>query len=292
MFRIKTLNYEFASPYVLGLHDAIPTITFRGAFGYALAQVIAREACVPELAEQVDLYRRFFMPENDGEENSRNHDLARPFELRGFYSREDKRSFILQIQLFGKAIEHEQLFDHVIEVISYMGIGNRHQVCHFEKLRTAETTPEALTPTEHLMVYYLTPCVRLKSGGRIYSDFIPFHVLLPRLIDRLTELDNLYGDGSFEQSWDIGGMKRASRRIADIAEKGVVCRTKRTSSRTKQEMHLKGFQGKALYEGDFTAFLEPLKYLPHVNIGRFNVFGCGWCTLEFQNNNPLMKGAV
>lgn len=287
MFRIKTLNYEFASNKVLALHEAIPTITFRGAFGYALAQVIARDAFVPGLENQVELYRKFFMPENAGEENSRNHDLARPFELRGFYSREDKRSFILQVQLFGKAIEHEHLFDRVIEVISYMGIGNQHQVCHFEKLRTVETTIGDLTPTEHLMIYYLTPCVRLKSGGKIYADFIPFHALLPRLIDRLTELDNLYGNGSFEQEWDIGEMKRKSKEITGIAEKGVVSRTKRRSSRTKQEMYLKGFQGKSLYEGDFTAFLEPLKYLPHVNIGRFNVFGCGWCALEFQHNNPF-----
>ena len=281
MFRIKTLYYEFSSPKVLALHDTIPTITFRGAFGYALAQVIAREACVPGLESQVELYRKFFMPENDGEINSRNHDLARPFELRGFYSRDDKRSFILEVQLFGKAIEHEQLFDRVIEVISYMGIGKQHQVCHFEKLRTFEIEPKELVPTPYLMVYYLTPCVRLKSVGKIYSDFIPFHVLFSRLLDRLTELDNLYGDGSIKQEWDIGEMKRSSRLIAGEAEACLISRTTRTSGRTRQEMHLKGFQGEMLYEGDFSAFLEPLKYLPHVNIGRFNVFGCGWCSLQF-----------
>lgn len=281
MFRIKTLYYEFASPKLLALHPDIPTITFRGAFGYALAQVIARDACVPGLEDQVELYRKFFMPVNEGEENSRNYDLARPFELRGFYSRDDKRSFILEVQLFGKAIEHEQLFDRVVEVISYMGIGKQHQVCHFEKLRTAETNITDLTPTELLMVYYLTPCVRLKSGGRIYDDFIPFHVLLSRLLDRLIELDNLYGDGSFEREWDIVSMKRESRLIAGEAEAGLVSSTTRTSGRTKQEMHLRGFLGKMLYEGDFTAFLEPLKYLSYVNIGRFNVFGCGWCSCQF-----------
>ena len=281
MFRIKTLYYEFASPKLLALHPDIPTITFRGAFGYALAQVIARDACVPGLEDQVELYRKFFMPVNDGEENSRNHDLARPFELRGFYSREDKRSFILEVQLFGKAIEHEQLFDRVIEVISYMGIGNQHQVCHFEKLRSAETTPEEPQGGDRLRVCFLTPCVRLKSGGTLYDDFIPFHALLPRLIDRLTELDNLYGDGGFEREWDIGMMKRESRMIAGSLEAGVVRTTRRVSGRTKQEMHLKGFLGKMLYEGDFTPYLPPLKYLPYVNIGRFNVFGCGWCTLQF-----------
>ena len=282
MFRIKTLNYEFASPKVLALHPDIPTITFRGAFGYALAQVIARDACVSGLEDQVELYRRFFMPVNEGEENSRNYDLARPFELRGFYSRDDKRSFILEVQLFGKAIEHEQLFDRVIEVISYMGIGKQHQVCHFEKLRTAETTPRAVfEASDRLRVCFLTPCVRLKSGGEVYDDFIPFNVLLPRLVDRLTELDNLYGDGEFERDWDIAGMKHESSLIAGSLEAGLVRTTRRVSGRTKQKMHLNGFMGKMLYEGDFRPFLEPLTYLPYVNIGRFNVFGCGWCSMQF-----------
>ena len=84
-------------------------------------------------------------------------------------------------------------------------------------------------------------------------------------------------------------MKRASRLIAGEAEAGLVSQTTRTSGRTKQEMYLKGFQGKMLYEGEFTAFLEPLKYLPHVNIGRFNVFGCGWCSLQFISQKPNLN---
>ena len=284
MFRIRAHYYEFASPEEMGLHHDIPTITFRGAFGYALAQVIAREGCIPGLKSQVELYRRFFMPENDGTEESRNRDLARPFVLRGFYSRPDRRSFILQIILFGIAAEYGTFFDRVVEVMSYMGIGKSHRVCHFEKLNEVEYELPELDATGELRIRFLTPCAKLKQNKKIYEDHIPFHVLIPRLVDRLLELDNLYGDGSFGREWDVAGMKRDSRMIASCVESGGVWQAKRISGRTGQEMFLSGFVGTMQYQGDFRPFLEPLRYLPYVNLGRFNVFGCGWCTIQFLDN--------
>ena len=281
MFEIKALYYEFSSAHDLGLHQEIPTITFRGAFGYALAQVVAREACLPKLESQVAVYRRFFMPQNDGSENSRNHDLARPFVIRGFYSRPDRRCFLLEILLFGKACEHETFFDRVVEVMSYMGIGKYKRICHFEKLNSRALEIPEMEVTDRLAVHFMTPCSRLKHDGRLYEDHIPFNALMPRLVDRLIELDNLYGDRSFAAEWNIAEMKKNSCLIAGSVENGGKYAARRRSGRTKQEMSLSGFLGTMLYEGDFRPFLEPLRYLPYVNIGRFNVFGCGWCTLEF-----------
>ena len=43
------------------LHHELPSITIRGAFGYALAQVIARQAGIPELEDQVALYKEFLL---------------------------------------------------------------------------------------------------------------------------------------------------------------------------------------------------------------------------------------
>ena len=281
MFDIRILNYEFASPGDLGLHSSVPTITFRGAFGYALAQVIARAGCIPSLKSQVELYRRIFMPANDeGSGLSRNQDLARPFALRGFYSRPDGHSFILQILLFGIAAEHEIFFDHVAEVMSYMGIGRENRPCHFEKLGSSRVTPAEPDPCGELLVNFITPCCRMKSDGRVYEEYIPFHVLLPRLVDRIVELDNIYGSGDLEDRWDIGEMKRNSRFIAGEVIDGGVSRSRRVSGRTGQEMSISGFSGRILYTGDFTPFLAPLGFLPHINIGRFNVFGCGWCSMR------------
>ncbi|MBQ8754528.1 MAG: hypothetical protein IJZ19_05810 [Lentisphaeria bacterium] len=281
MFQIKKLFYEFASPQDLGLHKDLPVITFRGAFGYALAQVIARSGCIPALASQVQLYRQFFMPQNSGEYESHNRDLARPFVLRGFYSRPDLRSFILEVVLFGRAIEHEDFFDKVIEVMSYMGIGKNNTVCHFKKLDALSVVLNTQDPTEQLEVKFLTPCAKLKHHGKIFEEYVPFYVLLPRLVDRLIELDNIYGDGSFIQEWDVHAMKHQAQMIAETVVNGGVYLAKRISGRTGQEMNLSGFVGTMLYDGDFKIFREPLCYLPFINLGRFNVFGCGWCTARF-----------
>ena len=170
MFEICKLYYEFSSPEEMGLHHDIPTITFRGAFGYALAQVIARDGCIPELRSQVKLYKQFFMPQNDGLCDSRNLDLARPFILRGFYSRPDKCSFILEVSLFGIAIEYESFFDRVVEVMSYMGIGKNRTVCHYEKLNKVYLKPTLPEVTDLLQVFFLTPCVRLKHKGQIFEE--------------------------------------------------------------------------------------------------------------------------
>lgn len=281
MFQIRRIYYEFSSAADLGLHEAIPTITFRGAFGYALAQVIAREACIPSLRSQVALYRKFFMPQNDGEYESRNLDLARPFVMRGFYSRPDKQSFILEILLFGAALEYETFFDKVVEVMASMGIGKEKRECHFQKIHSENIELTEPVLTEHLEVLFLTPCVRLKRDGKIYEHEIPFYVLIPRLIDRLVEIDNLYGDGSFAKDWDIYSMKKSSEKIAGSLHSGGAFRSVRKSGRTGQKMILKGFFGKMLYCGDFTPYAEVLKYLPYINLGRFNVFGCGWCNIKF-----------
>lgn len=281
MFQIKRIYYEFASPLDMGLHEEIPTITFRGAFGYALAQVIARDACIPVLKSQVALYRKFFMPQNNGDCESRNLDLARPFILRGFYSRPDKQSFILEILLFGVAVEYESFFDKVVNVMAMMGIGKHKNVCNFQKIHSEFIVIPEREMTEQLEVSFLTPCVKLKRNGRIFEDDIPFYALMPRLLDRVLELDSLYGDNTFIREWDVERMKKECGEIASSIVAGGPFHTVRKSGRTGQEMYLRGFHGKMLYTGDFSIYGEVLNYLPLINLGRFNVFGCGWCSMQF-----------
>ena len=278
---IRQLRYEFSYPGEIHLHHGVPTITFRGAFGYALAQVIAREAHIPEFRSQLDLYRKIFTPDNDGTENSRNYDLARPFILRGWYSRPDRRSFILDVHLFGCAGEYESFFDKVIEVISFMGIGSRNQVCHLEKLLSRPIIPASMELTKTLKVHYLTPCSRLKSGGEIFYDQIPFYAMFARLADRLLELDHLYGSGTVFTEEESFRLKKLSREISWERQSGGCYHTERRSGRTRQTMRLDGFQGEMLYRGDFTELDAYLRYLPYINLGRFNVFGCGWCEMKY-----------
>ena len=100
----------------------------------------------------------------------------------------------------------------------------------------------------------------------------------------MIELDNLYGDGSFEDEWDIFSLKMQADLITSECLGGGVYNASRVSGRTGQEMALRGFVGKMLYSGDFTPFREVLRYLPLINVGRFNVFGCGWCKMCYLNN--------
>lgn len=280
MFGVKKLSYEFASPNGLSLHARIPTITFRGAFGYALAQVIARYANISTLEDQVSLYRRIFMPLNEGDE-SRNQDLARPFVMRGYYSRPDKRSFILELLLFGIAGRCESFFDTVVDVMARMRIGKLQTKCYFVKVGSEVISMPDPEPSSDLAVEFLTPCVRMKHLGWVYRDEIPFHVLLPRLVDRVMELDTLYGDGSFGKDGQAVEWKRQSASVASVKLSGGTYRSLRTSGRTGQQMRLDGFVGEMQYTGDFSPFREVLRYLPWVNLGHFNVFGCGWCRMNY-----------
>ncbi len=280
MFGVRKLSYEFSSPHGLSLHARIPTITFRGAFGYALAQVIARYTNISTLEDQVALYRRIFMPSNEGDE-SRNQDLARPFVMRGYYSRPDNRSFILELLLFGIAGQYESFFDTVMDVMARMRIGKQQSKCYFLKVGSEEVPMPDPEPSSDLAVEFLTPCVRLKHQGRVYRDEIPFQVLMPRLVDRVMELDALYGDGSLGKDGQAVEWKRLSSAVASVKLSGDIYHSLRTSGRTGQQMRLDGFVGEMQYTGDFTPFREVLRYLPWVNLGHFNVFGCGWCRMNY-----------
>ncbi len=279
MTAIKQLRYEFNSPEPLSLHEDVPTITFRGAFGYALAQVLARDETISEFSDKIDLYKAFFMTENTDPALSRNHNPSKPFVLRGYFSRPDLKSFILEVILLGVASEYESFFDKVIETIGYMGVGKRNAVCKCLKLssRIVETD----FPASHeILIDFITP-TRLKSQDRIFSEEIPFSVLFARLYDRITEISSYYNDMTLNQDDEYAHhLKCLAANIASEKVNGGNYHVSRTSSRTGDQIRLDGFVGEMRYTGDFGPFAGTLKYLPWVHVGRFSVFGCGWTTIR------------
>ena len=271
----------------------MPTITLRGAFGYALAQVIARYANIRQLEEQVNLYRRIFMPHNDGNPLLRDEELSRPFVMRGWYSRPDRRSFILDVMLFGQAYAEESFFEQVMQVMARMRIGPKHQRCEICKISSQELMPEMPVQDQFLRVRFLTPCSRLKSQGIVFRTEVPFYVLFSRLADRLDALNILYGDGSpLVSHIKLVELKQLAREIPWRKLDGGSFKVSRTSGRTGDVIWMDGFFGTMLYAGEFSPFLPYLRYLPFINVGRFNVFGCGWCEMNFLNQEPQMKGVV
>ena len=293
MLEILHIRYEITSDEPLRLHHDVPTITFRGAFGYALAQVIARYAGITRLGDQVELYRRIFMPRNDGSRPLRDEDLSRPFVMRGWFSRPDRRSFILDVLLFGQAAGEERFFDVVMRVMAQMHIGPRHQRCAIEKICSQQLTPDAPEAKDFLRINFLTPCSRLKSQGEVFRSEIPFYALFARLADRVDALNVLYGGGEPVMPRSrLVELKLLAREIPWRTLNGGPFKVTRTSGRTADVIRMDGFVGSMLYAGEFTPFLDYLQYLPFINVGRFNVFGCGWCEMDFMDQEPILKGAV
>ena len=287
MFNIRQIRYEITAKEPLRLHREVPVITLRGAFGYALAQVIARLAGIKKLQDQVSLYRRIFMPRNEGNILVRDEDLARPFVLRGFFSRPDQRSFLLDVLLFGQGENEELFFDKVIQVMAHMGIGFPPQRCEIEKILSQDLPPNRPENKPFLRVRFITPCARLKAQGEIFYDEIPFYALFARLADRVDSLETLYGNGVDALSpYERGRLKSVAKEIAWKKISGGAFSVTRVSRRTNDLIKMDGFVGEMLYCGDFSPFFSYLRYLSVVNIGRFNVFGCGWCEEEYLNKEP------
>ena len=284
--RIQQIQYEFSSAKPLQLHYDIPTITLRGAFGYALAHVIAIKSNILELEPQVELYKSIFCPQNTGDKDSRNHEIARPFIMRGAYNKADKKSFILDVNLFGIATEYENFFDQVIYTIAANGVGKDNQKCNCKKIFSTHKEIIPQSPKPFLKVNFVTPCSKLKSGRQIFTDEIPFYALFARLVDRVNELRNLYEHEDILINNDytkdyIAYLKQLAKEIEWKKITGGKYQARRTSGRTGQKIYLDGFVGEMGYHGNFVPFQEYLNFLPHINVGRFNVFGCGWTSCEY-----------
>lgn len=285
MFRIRKLRYELSSSQGLGLHAQLPTITLRGAFGYALAEILAKEPGLADQEARRKLFQDFFRPVDQVNESSRYHDMARPFVLRGDYNGSARRSFLLELIVFGVACQYESFFDKVIEQLARQGVGINNIPCQCKKLPAEEVQLEQLPEqiaTNTLLIRFLTPCVRIKYRGQVFHEEIPFAALFCRLYDRVIELDNLYGDATLQETMDARTLKQSSAEISSIRLAGGYQRAQRISTRTGQEIYLNGFVGIMKYTGDFSPYHRILPYLPWVNIGHSNCFGCGWCQYEFH----------
>lgn len=283
MFPVKSIQYELNASRRIELHPVVPSITLRGAFGYALCQLIARDDMIPEMRGKVQMFKDFFMPSNDGRTTATHKDLPRPFLIRGDYSRPNFRSFIVEIVLWGEAIKYEPLFDQVMSLVAIMGLGRNNVECRLVKLhaKIVDTT----FPDSTFAVYanFLTPAVRVVYQQQLCRDEIPFPALFARLLDRFDQIDRVYGEKIGVAEDEAIALKYAAQNIASRPLAVIPQKTQRTSTRTGQTMPISGFAGQMEYCGDFSAFAPYLGFLPWINIGHCSTFGCGWVTLSCQS---------
>ena len=274
---IKKLIYEISAHKELPFQDRIPITTLRGAFGYSLLQIIARDEAIGQ-ADKVAICKQLFYS-NDISDNATHSNSARPFVMRGGFTRPDNKSFILEMILFGNAISAEVLVDKIIKNMCIMGLGNQNLICDCLKLGGEDITPAIPELSSSCVINFQTP-TRIKQNRKYFQEGIPFPNLFARLADRLKELINVYTESSFDL--DLLELKKASKQIGMIVNEGNFYEATRHSTRTGDDCDLSGFVGEVLYTGNLQPFSEFLAYLPWINIGSSTAFGCGWCTLEYN----------
>ena len=275
---IKRLLYEINTPMELPFNHHFPTITLRGAFGYSLLQIVARDEALNR-QEQVALCKHLFFP-NDISDKSIHTNTARPFVMRGYYTRPDKKSFILEMLLFGDVTTAEALIDHVVENMCTMGLGDNDGICNYIKLGSETVEPERPNLDSGLcIINYQTP-TRIKHNRIYLKDEIPFYYLFARFADRLSEIVNVYTSNDF--NIDVRELKNSAKNIGMVVNESDYCELGRRSTRTGDWCSLSGFVGSITYTGNLKPFEKVLSYLPWINVGNSTAFGCGWCTLEYS----------
>ncbi len=129
----------------------------------------------------------------------------------------------------------------------------------------------ALSP-ERVTLEFLTP-TRLKYQGRWAKEGPPFHVLLRRLLDRVSSLSYFHCGQQFEA--DFRGLieRAAGVRIARAQTRWEDW--SRFSGRQKQRVEMGGLAGQVTYAGDLRDYLPLLALGEWVHAGKGTVFGNG-----------------
>lgn len=131
-------------------------------------------------------------------------------------------------------------------------------------------------PIDRMRLRFLTP-TRLKHQGKPVQR-PPFHVLVRRLLDRVSSLSYFHCGQRWET--DFRGLVERAKTV-ELAE----CDTRwmhveRYSGRQKARLSLGGFVGNVVYTGDLAPFLPLLCLGSLVHVGKSAVFGNGRYQIE------------
>ncbi len=279
--RVRSIGYEFTANRPLMLNNDIPSVTFRGALGYSLAQMLAWEPGL-EFADKIKIYLDLFNPNFSGKTDNYKH--IQPFTVRGNFINEERTVFMLEVVLFGEAVEHEIFWDHWIELTAIRGVGKRNDLCRVKKVYSEEIEPY-MPRGSNLLVDFQTS-TRIYARGTPLHDEIPFWALFARLYDRLNELMSNYSNEMLCDNLEMSEaeIKNSAYYINSEIISGGKFQARRISGRTGDQMSLNGFSGKMLYSGDFEMLAPVLSYLPWTGVGKSCIFGCGWCVLQIINS--------
>lgn len=220
--------------------------TLRGQFGSALKKVDA------------EAYSRFFAPRSVSGPSGL-ADSPRPFVFRVYGSLD------VGLNLFVTREPAIELFTHVMEEL-----GTLTSVSGTERLCLPLCTPDR--QIDRLRVRFLTP-TEIKGAERP-----EFGVLLARIRDRVSALQELYGDGPL--AIDFKALGERANLISMTRCELVQVAANRVSRGTGQRHSLGGFTGIAEYAGELAEFAPYLEIARWTGVGRQTVWGKGEIAYE------------
>lgn len=287
MLDIQRLVYRLQAERPLRLNMGMPTVGLRGAFGYALAHVLASDSTLCREQDRIDLFRELFSPALPQSQDGANTP-PRPFVVRGGFVDDSRAALIMELLLFGRAVPFEPLVDEVVETMAARGLGGapgEGEICGVEKLES--TTEHPVFPdSDRLVVEFMTP-TRIKVHKKMCCTEIPFSALIARLHERYARLAGICGgDPEYADSnrseWRTRGrdLVEQAQQVLSMKLDGEPVGVRRRSTRTGDTCRLDGFTGRMLYQGNFAPFSEILAHLPFIHVGKSAPFGCGWCAIR------------
>lgn len=314
-FRIAC--YQFTIEAFEDLHlPPFKGSTLRGGFGHALRRLTCLHQdgrrCGECDHEQDCVYGYLFRtrPPEDADVLSTLTAVARPFVIEP--PRDDRQvippgqQLQFTVVLIGRAIDHLPYFILAFKELGKLGLGTgrgkyilqRVLVKHpwngkegtiFDgvdvrvgadqwRVRYPAVAEWAQTlPPDRLDVAFLTP-TRLKHRGELMWEGPPFHVLVRRLLDRVSSLAYFHCG----EQWDIdfkGWIEQAKDvRIADAAT--TWADWSRYSGRQGQRIKMGGLVGPVAYEGNLAPYRALLALGSLIHVGKGTVMGNGRIALK------------
>jgi len=274
--------------------------TFRGAFGWALKQVVcpmAERDCRICLLRSRCLYPTMFEPPAATTRGMAPHPycIVPPATRQRAYTHGE--AFDFSLLLFGPATEYIPYFVAALERMGKTGIGvgnirprarftiravssqgqrvydaqqpHNIQPVPAQRLQLSAIAPQPATAVE---VSWRTP-VRLKTNNHL-TACLPFGVLIRGILRRISSLFAAFGDG--EPALDYQGLCVRADAIHTAHHNLTWVEQRRFSSRQEREMLLGGLQGTVLYRGDLTEFTRLLAAAQILRVGKQTTFGLGW----------------
>lgn len=316
VFRVA--RYRFDLEAIEPLHlPPYKGSTLRGGFGYAFKNMVCSEShlrtCAScELANTCPygyVFETTVPPDSEVLRSMRK--VPRPFviqapqERRRAYRPGDALTF--HLMLVGRAINYLPYFLLAFQELGRAGIGKprgRYVLQRISSVHPWHSTQElvydgvdvqvngrdlsvsyaevaeraAALPPDHLHLRFLTPTRLIYRKKPVQRP--PFHVLVRRLLDRVSSLSYFHCGQRWEA--DFRELVEHARQAVEL----IACDTRwlnveRYSGYQKARLSLGGFVGDATYAGDLAPFLPLLCLGELVHVGKAAVFGNGRYRIRF-----------